>query len=183
MRNITLKSLLPLLFVVIATGCSVLPKTLNENNLIVAANYKWIGKIGKTTLSEGPAQPILKNIFTGKKYYPKYHNKSFTYFYDLSKGDYIVDEIVLNAGRVQFHMKLKEKANPFKIDQSGVYYIGGIDIVDYQTKFEFRLHDEQQVQNDVAIVRDLLSTKTSFQQSPKIIIIENVLNREKWERK
>ena len=183
MASLKLKHILLSLLVVLVTGCAVLPKTLNESNLIVVANYKWIGKIGKTTLSEGAALPILKNITTGRKYSPKYKNKSFTYFYNLSEGNYIVDEIVLNAGRVQLHMKLKDKANPFKIDQSGVYYIGGIDIVDYQTRFEYRLHDGNQVQNDVEIVRNLLSAKTSFQQSSKIIVIENVLNRERWETK
>jgi hypothetical protein len=163
------------------TGCAVLPNTLNENNLIVIANYKWIGKIGKTTLSESAAKPVLRNFNTGEKYYPKYKDKSFTYFYNLGEGKYIVDEIILDAGRVQLHMKMKDKANPFEIGKSGAFYIGGIDIVDYQTRFEFKLHDSTQVHHDLETASNLLYTKTSFPLSSKIEVIENVLNREKWE--
>jgi hypothetical protein len=169
------------LLIYLFTGCAVLPNTLNENNLIVIANYKWIGKIGKATLSESAAKPVLRNYNTGEKYYPKFKDKSFTYFYNLSEGKYIVDEIILDAGRVQLHMKMKDKANPFEIGKSGAFYIGGIDIVDYQTRIEFKLHDNIQVQHDLETASNLLYTKTSFTPSAKIEVIENVLDKEKWE--
>lgn len=62
---------------------------------------------------------------------------------------------------------------------SGVFYIGGMDIVDYQTRFEFRLHDNIQVQNDLETVSNLLYTKTSFPLGTRIKVIEHVLTLQK----
>jgi len=81
------------------------PPTENGKGVVVIANYKWIAKFGKLTVSEGPAKPVLKNIETGEIFTTKYFDKSYAYFYNLKFGDYILEDIILDAGNENFMLR------------------------------------------------------------------------------
>jgi len=175
------KELLFMLSIILLSSCVVLPKTLNNNSIIVVAHFKWIGKIGSKTISEGAAKPILRNIETGKLYKPDYKKKSYTYFYKLPKGTYVIEEIVLDAGQISAYMKTADKTNKLEINaNSGVFFIGGIDIIDYQFRFEYKIHDNEENQRDLEIIKHHLAEKTSLSENIEIKMIENVFLKERW---
>lgn len=166
----------------ILSACAVLPTTLNHESTIISANCKWIGKIGQTTLGVGAALPVLKNIDTGQRYKVQYKKKPYTFFYSVPKGTYKIEEIILDAGQVQLKMKTADLTNSFEIDAPGVYYLGGIDIIDYQIRFEYKVHDSIEQQADMDEIRQILSAGTSLTDSVDIKLIEGVFIKERWER-
>ena len=125
-----------------------LPPTENENEIVVIANYNWIAKFGKMKIAEGPAKLVLKNLETGEKIKPKYYDKSYACFYNLKLGDYILDDIILDSGNVKLHLKTVNRVRIFSLEKPGIFFIGGMDIIDYQTKMKFNVHDRIQVNKD-----------------------------------
>jgi len=116
--------------ILIISACAVWPTTLNRDSIIIATNCSWIGKMGQKTIGVGAAKPVLKNIQTGQRYKVEYKKKPYTFFYSVPKGSYIIEEIILDAGQVQAKMKTSDLTNTFEIDGPGVYYLGGVDIID-----------------------------------------------------
>lgn len=167
--------------IVILSACAVLPKTLNHESTIITANCKWIGKMGQKTLGVGAALPVLKNIDTGQRYKVQYKKKPYTFFYSVPKGNYKIEEIILEAGQIQAKMKTADLTNSFEIDAPGVYYLGGIDIIDYQIRFEYKVHDSIEQQADMDKIRKILSEGTSLTDSVDIKLIEGIFIKEKWE--
>jgi hypothetical protein len=157
-----------------------LPPTENGNEIVVIANYKWIAKLGKMTISEGPAKPVLKSLETGEKFTPKYFDKSYAYFYNLKLGDYILDDILLDAGNMKLHLKTVNKVRIFRIEKPGVLFIGGMDIVDYQTKMKFIIHDSIQVKKDIVDIRKHFSNRKNGLEERSIIVLDSLLIQNKW---
>ena len=168
--------------ILIFSACAVLPTTLNRDSIIIATNCSWIGKMGQKTMGVGAAKPVLKNLDTGQRYKVEYKKKPYTFFYSVPKGVYKLEEIVLDAGQVQAKMKTSDLTNSFEIDGAGVYYLGGVDIIDYQTRFEYKVHDIVQEQADMNEIRMILSAGTSLTDSVNIKLIEGVFIKERWER-
>ena len=173
---------LNIFFTLMLSACAVLPSALNRDSIIIATNCKWIGKIGQKTIGVGAAKPVLKNIQTGQFYKVEYKKKPYTFFYSVPKGSYIIEYMELDAGQVQVKMKTSDLTNSFEIDESGVYYLGGVDIIDYQTRFEYKVHDSNTEQSDMNQIRRILSTNTSFTDSVEIKLIKGVFIKERWER-
>jgi hypothetical protein len=163
-------------------GCAVLPKTLAEDDIIVVSNCKWIAKIGKSTLSEGVANPVLKNVNTGESYKVQYRKKPFTMFYSIPKGTYVVDEIILGGGQIQATFNCADLVNEFHIDEDGVYFIGGVNFLDYQTRFDYKVYDWSTYDEEVQSLRSILSSNTSISDSVEINTIEDVFIKERWEQ-
>lgn len=164
-----------LFLILIICSCRVLPKSLNENSVTVIANYKWIGKMGSMTISQGAAKPLLVNIRTGKEYLPDYKKKSFTFYYNLEIGTYIVKEIILDGGQTSLHLKTDGRTMPFEIERNGVFFIGGIDIVDYQFRMEYKIHDSIQTKQDLITIKNILSSQTNFPESTEIEFLDSIL--------
>jgi len=157
-----------------------LPKDLNENTMIVAVSYTWISKIGQKTISTSQAKVILRNLDTGKKYTTKYYDKHYTYFVGLDKGTYIVEKIILDGSNVKLHIPTSDKTRPFKVNALGVYFLGGVDIIDTQFKVRFDVHDSTRNQENLEKIKNTLVTKTNFSSTIEIQLIENIQIKEKW---
>ncbi len=138
--------------------------------------------MGKKAIGVGAAKPFLKNIQTGQRYKVEYKKKPYTFFYSVPKGSYIIEEIVLDAAQVQAKMKTSDLTNIFQIDGPGIYYLGGVDIIDYQTRFEYKVYDSTTVQADMQYIREILTSNTSVTDSDEINLIEGFLIKERWER-
>jgi len=172
-----------LLLLLIFYGCAItrpLPKTITEDRIIVITHYNWIGKIGKKTISEGPAMPRLRNVNNGKTYKPDYYDKKYTYFTNLEKGSYLVDEVILDGGRVIMHIKTSDKTRVFNVSESGAYYIGGVDIIDTQFKIAYNVHDSIKNEQKLDDIKNILTTKTSFSQNANVQLIKDVQIKERW---
>ena len=173
---------LNLLAILIISACAVLPTTLNRDSIIITTNCSWIGKIGQKTIGVGAAKPVLKNIQTGLRYKVEYTKKPYTFFYSVPKGSYKMEEILLDAGQVQAKMKTSDLTNSFEIDGTGIYYLGGVDIIDYQRRFEYKVHDSIKNQEDMKQIQEILSTNTSLSDTVEIKLIEGIFIKERWER-
>lgn len=171
-----------ILIAIVISGCAVLPTTLSNNDIVIVTKCQWIGKMGKSTISTGVAKPVLKNVLTGQRYKVQYKKKPYTYFYSVPKGTYIVEELVLDAGQVEARMKCTELVNEFDIDEEGVYFIGGVDVIDYQTRFEHKVYDWSDFESEVQTIRNTLAANTSITDSVEVILIEDVFIRERWEK-
>lgn len=156
-------------------GCAVigpLPYSMEENNIFVAVNYKWISKFGKKTISEGKATPVLKNIITNKRYKPDYVDKRFTYFAKLEKGTYILEKILLDAGQVVLTIHLRDNSRAFALDEPGVYFMDGMDVIDKQTKIEYRAHDEIENTQNMKLLKEILINEVGFSPDFEVKRIE-----------
>ncbi len=138
--------------------------------------------MGQKTLSVGAAKPVLKNVSTGTYYKVQYKKKPYTFFYSVPPGVYIIEEIVLNAGQVKATMNTSNLTNSFEINQPGVYYLGGVDIIDYQTRFEYKVHDSIAEQNDMKAISQILSAETSLTAPINVNLVEGIFIKERWER-
>ena len=124
--------------------------------------------------------PRLRNVNTGKTYKPDYYDKKYTYFTNLEEGSYLVEEVILDAGRVKLHIKTSDKTRVFNVSEPGAYYIGGIDIIDTQFKIGYNVHDNIQNEQKLDDIKNILTTKTSFSQNANIQLIKDVQIKERW---
>jgi len=122
----------------------------------------------------------LKNIETGEKFNPKYFDKSYAYFYNLNLGDYILDDIILDAGNMKFHIKTVNKVKIFSIKKTGIFFIGGMDIIDYQTKMKFSIHDSIQIKKDIVDIHKHFAIRDKGLQDISIEIFDSLLIQNKW---
>ncbi|WP_247233645.1 hypothetical protein [Telluribacter sp. SYSU D00476] len=173
---------LSIFFLFILCAWAVLPSAHSRDSIVISVNCKWIGKMGQKTIAVGAAKPVLKNIQTGQRYKVEYKKKPYTFFYSIPKGVYVIEEIVLDAGQAKAKMKTSDLTNSFEIDKPGIYYLGGVDIIDYQTRFEYKVHDNSTHQADMNEIREILATKLKLPVPINIDLIEGVFIKERWER-
>jgi len=111
---------------------------------------------------------------------PDYHDRNYTYFTSLDKGNYLIQEIILDAGQAKLHIKILDKTRAFEINELGVYYIGGVDIIDTQFKLEYKVHDSIQNEQNLEKIKNILITETNFSPMGEVQMIKDVQIKEKW---